>query len=94
MDQGSNGLQLTIASNSAFAAEISNFVERFSGSRTQRAKRLFIFWAPAYASSRRCPPATAGICAMACSANAVIVNEGLTPGLAGIAEPSQTSRFW
>lgn len=30
---------------------------------------------------------------MACSASAVMVKEGLTPGLAGIAAPSHTSMF-
>ncbi len=35
----------------------------------------------------------AGMWLMACSARAVIVRDGLTPTLAGIAEPSQTSRF-
>ena len=40
-----------------------------------------------------CPGVAAGICAMACSASAVIVNAGFTPGFAGIAAPSHTSRF-
>lgn len=35
----------------------------------------------------------AGIAAMAASVMAVIVSEGFTPGLAGTAAPSQTSRF-
>ena len=34
-----------------------------------------------------------GRAAIACSARAVIVSDGLTPTLAGTAEPSQTSRF-
>ena len=39
-------------------------------------------------------PAPAGAMAdIACSASAVIVSDGLTPGLAGIAAPSQTSMF-
>lgn len=37
--------------------------------------------------------AAAGMWLIACSASAVIVRLGLTPTLAGIAEPSQTSRF-
>ena len=39
------------------------------------------------------PPRLGGICAIACSARAVIVRLGLTPTLAGTAAPSQTSRF-
>ena len=35
----------------------------------------------------------AGIRLIACSAIAVMVRLGLTPGLAGTAAPSQTSRF-
>ena len=38
-------------------------------------------------------PAAAGIRLIACSASAVIVSDGFTPTFAGIAEPSQTSRF-
>ena len=38
-------------------------------------------------------PCSAGTWLIACSASAVIVSDGLTPTLAGIAEPSQTSRF-
>ena len=46
------------------------------------------------ASAREAPRrGVGGIAAIACSASAVIVRLGLTPGLAGIAEPSQTSRF-
>ena len=41
----------------------------------------------------RLGPALGGIRLIACSARAVIVRLGLTPGLAGIAAPSQTSRF-
>lgn len=36
---------------------------------------------------------TAGTCAIACSASAVIVSDGFTPGLAGIAEPSHMMKF-
>ena len=36
---------------------------------------------------------SAGIRLIACSASAVIVSDGFTPTFAGIAEPSQTSRF-
>ena len=50
-----------------------------------------------YAAARSASGATAipaaGTALIACSASAVIVSEGLTPTFAGIAEPSQTSRF-
>ena len=41
----------------------------------------------------RTAPLPAATWLIACSAIAVIVRLGLTPTLAGIAEPSQTSRF-
>ena len=51
--------------------------------------------ARAASGSRGGAPSSFGsTCAIACSASAVIVRLGLTPGLAGIAAPSQTIRFW
>jgi|OpeIllAssembly_1097287.scaffolds.fasta_scaffold11278_2 hypothetical protein len=41
----------------------------------------------------QCAAAAGATCAIAYSASAVIVNDGLTPGLAGIAAPSQTIRL-
>jgi hypothetical protein len=37
--------------------------------------------------------AAGGTALIACSASAVIVSDGFTPTFAGIAAPSQTSRF-
>ena len=41
----------------------------------------------------QCAAAAGATCAIAYSASAVIVNDGLTPALAGIAAPSQTIRL-
>ena len=62
------------------------------GLSARRRRELLLAAPPLGGGAARLPP-SGGIRLIACSALAVIVRLGLTPGLAGIAAPSVTSRF-